>query len=104
MMINLSPHLTIACLIGAPLILLVGKLCGNAHGRISAKVNTFSAEGYDIAEETIQNIRTVRSFGNEDEELRKFQNTLEQFYKIALIQAALSAAQRWFVDVRNNTK
>ena len=99
MMIRLSAHLTVACLIGAPLILIVGKLCGKAHGRISEKVQSFSAEGYDIAEETIQNIRTVRSFGNEDEELKKFENTLQQFYQIALIQAALTAAQRWFVDV-----
>lgn len=99
MMIKLSVHLTIACLIGAPLILVVGKLCGNAHGRISEKVQNLSAEAYDIAEETIQTIRTVRSFGNEDEELKRFEDTLQQSYKISLIQAALSSAQRWFVDV-----
>jgi ABC-type multidrug transport system fused ATPase/permease subunit len=100
MMIKLSLHLTIACLIGAPLILIVGKICGNAHGRISKKVQDLSAEAFEIAEETIQTIRTVRSFGNEDEELKRFENTLQQSYQISLIQAALTAAQKWFVDVR----
>ncbi len=100
MMMKLSLNLTIACLIGAPLILIVGKICGNAHGRISKKVQDLSAEAFEIAEETIQTIRTVRSFGNEEEELKRYENTLLQSYQISLIQAALSAAQKWFVDVR----
>ena len=99
MMIKLSIHLTIACLIGAPLILIVGKICGKAHRRISEKVQNLSAEASEIAEETIQTIRTVRSFGNEEEESKRFERILQQSYKISLIQSALTAAQRWFVDV-----
>jgi len=100
MMIKISLHLTITCLIGAPIILFVAKLCGTAHGRIANKTNNLSAEASEIAEETIQIIRTVRSFGNEEEELKRFESTLQQSYKVSLIQAALSAVQRWFVDVR----
>lgn len=103
MMIKISMHLTIACLIGAPLILIVAKISGNAHRRISEKVQGLSADAFEIAEETIQTIRTVRSFGNEDAELKRFETTLQQSYKVALIQAALTAAQRWFVDVNNYT-
>ncbi|CAF0978548.1 unnamed protein product [Adineta steineri] len=99
MMIKLSFHLTIACIIGAPLILVVAKICGNMHRRISEKVQDLSAEASEIADETIQTIRTVRSFGNENEELKRFENTLQQSYKISLIQATLTAAQRWFVDL-----
>ncbi|CAM4797524.1 unnamed protein product [Rotaria magnacalcarata] len=99
MMIKLSIHLTIACLIGAPLILTVAKISGSAHGRISEKVQNLSAEAFEIAEETIQTIRTVRSFGNEDEELKRFENTLQQSYQVSLIQAALIAAQKWFVEL-----
>ncbi|CAF1020083.1 unnamed protein product [Adineta steineri] len=99
MMIKLSFHLTIACIIGAPLILVVAKICGNMHRRISEKVQDLSAEASEIADETIQTIRTVRSFGNEAEELKRFENTLQQSYKISLIQATLTAAQRWFVDL-----
>ncbi|UJR16086.1 hypothetical protein I4U23_002998 [Adineta vaga] len=99
MMINLSLHLTIACLIGAPLILIVAKLSGNAHRRISEKVQDLSADASEIAEETIQTIRTVRSFGNEDEELKRFADILKESYKASLIQAALSAAQKWFVEL-----
>jgi ATP-binding cassette subfamily B (MDR/TAP) protein 9 len=102
MMIKLSVHLTIACLIGAPLILVVAKISGNAHRRISEKVQDLSAEASEIAEETIQTIRTVRSFGNEEEELKRFENILQQSYKVSLIQSALTAAQRWFVDVSNH--
>jgi ABC-type multidrug transport system fused ATPase/permease subunit len=103
MMIKLSAHLTIACLIGAPLILIVAKISGNAHRRISEKVQDLSAEAFEIAEETIQTMRTVRSFGNEDEELKRFENILQQSYKISLIQAALTAAQKWFVEVSDLT-
>ena len=99
MMIKLSIHLTIACLIGAPLILVVAKISGNAHGRISEKVQDLSAESSEIAEETIQTVRTVRSFGNEDGELKRFADILRQAYRASLIQAALSAGQKWFVEV-----
>lgn len=102
MMINLSLHLTIACLIGAPLILIVAKISGNAHRRISEQVQDLSADASEIAEETIQTIRTVRSFGNEDEELKRFANILQQAYRASLIQAALSAAQKWFVEVSSD--
>ena len=99
MMIKLSLHLTIACLVGAPLILIVAKISGNAHRRISEKVQYLSAEASEIAEETIQTVRTVRSFGNENGELKRFADILHQAYKASLVQAALSAAQKWFVEV-----
>ncbi|CAF0728544.1 unnamed protein product [Didymodactylos carnosus] len=99
MMIKLSYHLTIACLIGAPLILIVAKISGTAHRRVSEKVQTLSAEASEICEETIQTIRTVRSFGNEDGELKNFISILRQAYKISLIQAAISAGQKWFVEL-----
>ena len=99
MMIKLSLHLTVACLIGAPLILIVAKISGNSHRRISEKVQDLSADASEIAEETIQTIRTVRSFGNEDGELKRFADILHQAYKASLVQAALSAAQKWFVEV-----
>jgi ABC-type multidrug transport system fused ATPase/permease subunit len=99
MMIKLSLHLTIACLIGAPLILIVAKIVGNAHRRISKKVQDLSADASEIAEETIQTIRTVRSFGNENEELKRFEDILQQSYQLSLIQSALTSAQKWFVDV-----
>ena len=100
MMVKLSLHLTVACLVGAPLILIVAKISGNAHRRISEKVQDLSAEGSEIAEETIQTIRTVRSFGNEDAESKRFADILHQAYKASLTQAALSAGQKWFVEVR----
>lgn len=99
MMIKLSLHLTVVCLIGAPLILIVAKISGNAHRRISERVQDLSADASEIAEETIQTIRTVRSFGNEDGELKRFTDVLQQSYKASLSQAALSAAQKWFVEV-----
>ena len=102
MMIKLSIHLTVACLIGAPLILLVAKIVGNAHRRISEKVQDLSAEAFEVAEETIQTIRTVRSFGNEEEESQRFDDIHQRSYQLSLIQAALTAAQRWFVDVSHS--
>lgn len=100
MMFLLSPHLTIACLIGAPLILLVGKFVGNAHRRISEKIQSFTTDSLAIAQETIENIRTVRTFANQKHEFQRFQTLLEKSQKITFIQAVLTSAQRWFVDVR----
>jgi ABC-type multidrug transport system fused ATPase/permease subunit len=101
MMLRLSATLTVACLIGAPCVLIVARLVGSAHGRISSRLQDFSAEAFNIAEETIQNIRTVRSFGKEKEESERFQNILQRSYRVSLIQAALTAAQKWFVEVSN---
>ena len=103
MMLRLSVHLTVACLIGAPCVLFVSRLVGRAHGRISGRLQDFSAEAFNIAEETIQNIRTVRSFGNEEEELKRFDSVLQRSYRTSLIQAALTSAQKWFVEVRHQS-
>ena len=103
MMVKLSIHLTIACLIGAPLILIVAKISGKAHRRISERGQELFAEALEMAEETIQTIQTVRSFGNEDEELKRFENILQQAHRVSLVQAALTAAQRWFVEVSNRS-
>ena len=91
--------MTIACLIGAPCVLVVGRLVGHAHGRISARLQDHSADAFNIAEETIQNIRTMRSFGNEDAEAKPFEKVLQRSYCILLIQAALTAVHKWFVEV-----
>ena len=99
MMLKLSAQSTIACLIGAPCVLVVARLVGHAHGRISARLQDHSADAFNIAEETIQNIRTVRSFGNEDAEAKRFEKVLQRSYRISLIQAAPTAAQKWFVEV-----
>ncbi|CAF3042797.1 unnamed protein product [Rotaria sp. Silwood2] len=51
------------CLISAPLILIVVQISRIDHERISEKVQDSSADTFEIAGET------VRSFGNDDEEL-----------------------------------
>lgn len=99
MMIKLSPHLTIACIVGAPLVLIVVKVTGSAYQRIAEKVQDLLADALEIAEETIQTIRTVRSFGNEDGELKRFTDILAKIYKTSVLQAALTAGQKWFVEV-----
>ena len=55
-MLKRSLSLTIACLIGAPCVLLVAQLGGHARCRISAPLQDFSAETFNTAEEIIQNI------------------------------------------------
>ncbi|CAF2518390.1 unnamed protein product [Rotaria sp. Silwood2] len=67
MMMKLNIHLTIVCLIGAALSLIDVKISSNAHRRISEKVQDSSAGTFEIAGETIQ---TIRSFRNDDEELK----------------------------------
>ncbi|CAF2962874.1 unnamed protein product [Rotaria sp. Silwood2] len=62
-LMKLNIHLTIARLISAPLILIVVQISRIDHERISEKVQDSSADTFEIAGET------VRSFGNDDEEL-----------------------------------
>jgi ATP-binding cassette subfamily B (MDR/TAP) protein 9 len=46
-----------------------------------------------VAEESYQNIRTVKAFANEDEESRKFKKGNENLYKAGRIKAAWMGGQ-----------
>lgn len=98
-MFKLNVWLSLICVLGTPVILLVIKLSGNTNRRVSEKVQNLTADASEIAEETVTTIRTVRSFANENGELKRYTDTLQQAYGALVAQAGLSGVQKWFVDV-----
>lgn len=98
-MFKLNLYLTLICVLGTPVILVVIKLSGNTSRRVSERVQNLTADASEVSEEAIQSIRTVRSFANESGELKRFTDILQQAYSALVAQAGLSAVQKWFVDV-----
>ncbi|KRY27248.1 ATP-binding cassette sub-family B member 9 [Trichinella spiralis] len=69
-MANLSWRLTMMNFVAFPLIVLVSK-------NLSQNAQDSLANVCDVAEEVLSNIRTVKSFANEDGEVRRFQSKVQ---------------------------
>ncbi len=57
------------------------------------------ADSNHVAEETLSTIRTVRSFANEDGEIKRYNDTLHLFYKLKFKQAIVYSTYDWAVQV-----
>ena len=95
-MFKLNVYLTLICIVGTPVILVVIKLSGNTSRSVSEKVQNLTADSSEVSEEAIQSIRTVRSFANENGEIKRYTNILQQAYGALVAQAGLAAVQKWF--------
>ncbi|CAF0886563.1 unnamed protein product [Adineta ricciae] len=98
-MFKLNAYLTLICIVGTPVILVVIKLSGNTSRRVSEKVQNLTADSSEVSEEAIQSIRTVRSFANENGEIKRYTSILQQAYGALVAQAGLASVQKWFVDM-----
>ncbi|KAL1236040.1 ABC-type oligopeptide transporter ABCB9 [Trichinella spiralis] len=67
-MANLSWRLTMMNFVAFPLIVLVSKVFGGRYENLSQNAQDSLANVCDVAEEVLSNIRTVKSFANEDGE------------------------------------
>ncbi|KRZ10540.1 ATP-binding cassette sub-family B member 9 [Trichinella pseudospiralis] len=76
-MANLSWRLTMMNFVAFPLIVLVSKVFGGRYENLSQNAQDSLANVCDVAEEVLSNIRTVKSFANEDGEVRRFQSKVQ---------------------------
>eukprot|EP01126_Amoeba_proteus_P055662 TRINITY_DN6929_c0_g2_i6.p1 TRINITY_DN6929_c0_g2~~TRINITY_DN6929_c0_g2_i6.p1 ORF type:complete len:527 (-),score=90.35 TRINITY_DN6929_c0_g2_i6:65-1645(-) len=71
----LSPHLTMVTLLVVPVLVGIGSLYAGHLRSLSKQMHETQANTFSFAYERVQNIRTVRSFGVEDDEIERFKNS-----------------------------
>jgi len=68
----LSPHLTFVTALAVPVLVLIGHIYGRYLRRLSKEMHSAKANAFSISYERVQNIKTIRAFGNEDKEFEKY--------------------------------
>nr|XP_028575956.1 antigen peptide transporter 1-like [Podarcis muralis] len=99
MMLWLSVPLTLFVTVALPFILLVPKLSGKFHKNLALQVQESLAKANEVATETFQAISTVRSFANEDGAARRYDQKLQETYKLNKWEAVAYAASMWTSDL-----
>lgn len=80
----LDVTLTLITLITFPIALLAAKLIGKKVKLISKKIQDYYATSSIYVEETLQNIRTVKTFANESHETKSYNLLLDKIIKYSV--------------------
>ncbi|KAL4224077.1 ATP-binding cassette sub- B member 9 [Mactra antiquata] len=94
-MFKLSWRLTIVTFIGLPCLLAVSKIYGNYYKKLQEKVQDSLAVANNVAEEACSTMRTVRSFANENGEILRYADKLNETYKLYKTQAVMYSGFVW---------
>lgn len=94
-MVSQSWKMTLLTCMGLPIIWVIPKLTGRFHQTIAVQVQESLAKANQVATETFSNMKTVRSFANEDGETEKYRLRLEDTYALNKKEAAGYAASTW---------
>ncbi|XP_067834142.1 ABC-type oligopeptide transporter ABCB9-like [Heptranchias perlo] len=81
-MFSLSWQLTVLMFIESPLTIVIQKLYNQYHMKLVQEVQDSIAKSNQLAGEIISSIKTVRSFGTEDEESRLFEEKLQETHQL----------------------
>uniref|UniRef100_A0AC34RIQ6 ATP-binding cassette sub-family B member 8, mitochondrial n=1 Tax=Panagrolaimus sp. JU765 TaxID=591449 RepID=A0AC34RIQ6_9BILA len=73
-----SPKMTLIIVAVVPLVIAIGTFCGAILRKMSLKVQAQNALASNVAEEAIQNIRTVKAFAAEDSEVELYKTEVEK--------------------------
>ncbi|XP_011150511.2 ATP-binding cassette sub-family B member 8, mitochondrial [Harpegnathos saltator] len=76
--IAISPELATVVVFNLPTIILVGTLLGRSLRKLSMEAQNQVAKSTAVCDEAIQNIRTVRAFAAEEEEVKMFCKEVER--------------------------
>ncbi|XP_047218022.1 antigen peptide transporter 1 [Girardinichthys multiradiatus] len=94
-MVSQSWKMTLLTCMGLPIIWVIPKLTGHFHQTIAVKVQDSLAKANQVATETFSNMKTVRSFANEDGETEKYRQRLDETYSLNKQEAVAYAASTW---------
>lgn len=97
-MVVLNWRLTLFIVVSTPLIVLIALAISRLARRGGRRVQDEMAETAAIAAETFQNMRSVKSFGREDYELRRYDTALQRVLAAAMRQARVHALLNPLVD------
>ncbi len=90
-LIYTSPRLTAVMMAVVPVVVLAAVLYGRRVRKLSKDVQDALATSSEIAEETLSNIRTVRSFVRESWEQQRYREATEDAYEKALKRTRTTA-------------
>uniref|UniRef100_A0A8C6T993 Transporter 1, ATP-binding cassette, sub-family B (MDR/TAP) n=1 Tax=Neogobius melanostomus TaxID=47308 RepID=A0A8C6T993_9GOBI len=94
-MVCQSGKMTLLTLMALPVIWVVPEFLGQFRQSISVQVQESLAKSNQAATETFSNMKTVRSFANEDGETRRYGNSLDHTYHLNKKEAAAYSATTW---------
>ncbi|MEE6513016.1 hypothetical protein FKM82_020437 [Ascaphus truei] len=86
-MLSVSPKLTLFTLQCLCVIMLVPKLSGTFYQDLAVRVQESLSKANQVAEETFSNMKTVRSFANEEGEYRRYERKLQDTYQLNKMEA-----------------
>ncbi|XP_035689925.1 ATP-binding cassette sub-family B member 9-like isoform X1 [Branchiostoma floridae] len=99
-MFRLSWRLSILVAILLPVMAVIMKVYGDYLKKVAVDIQTSFARANEVADETCSNMRTVRSFANEDMECERYSNRLKDTYKLyikkALLEGSLNTIEHLF--------
>ncbi|XP_004365108.2 ATP-binding cassette sub-family B member 10 [Capsaspora owczarzaki ATCC 30864] len=84
MMAFMSPKLTLVVLGIVPPVCIVAVLYGRYVKRLTRQVQDSLANATQVAEERISNIRTVRAFAKEPEEVKRYDGHVQTVYSLGI--------------------
>lgn len=90
-LVTLNAGLTLFILALVPILILVAFLFGSRVQRVSAHVQDQLADATVVAEEGLQGVRIVKSFGREEYESQRYRNAMTQTFHASLKLALLNA-------------
>ena len=102
-MFKLSWQLSVVTLIAIPIIAIVTEAYGVYYKRLSKSVQDAVARANELAAEVMSSMKTVRSFANEDGELRSFKKKQHDIFKLKVKEAMLYGGYRWCTEIMELT-
>ncbi|XP_069491402.1 antigen peptide transporter 1-like isoform X2 [Ambystoma mexicanum] len=94
-MLWMSWKLALFTLVGLPIIMVIPKLSGTFQQNLSKQVQESLSKANHVASETFSNMKTVRSFANEDREAERYAEKLHETYQLNKMEAATYAGVMW---------
>ncbi|XP_033958004.1 antigen peptide transporter 1 [Pseudochaenichthys georgianus] len=94
-MVSQSWKMSLLTCMGLPIIWVIPKLTGHFYQTIAVLVQESLAKANQVATETFSNMKTVRSFANEDGETERYRERLEDTYSLNKKEALAYAASTW---------
>ena len=102
MMLYMSPQLALVSLSVVPPIAAYGVIKGRKVRNTSRNVQDALAESTQVAEERISNIRTVRTFAKEDDEINRYDTEMNKVLIAAKQEAKVQAQFYGFTGLSGN--
>ncbi|XP_039712167.1 antigen peptide transporter 1 [Pteropus medius] len=94
-----SLSLTMVTLVFLPLLFLLPKKLGKWHQVLAAQVQESLAKSNQVAIEVLSAMPTVRSFANEDGEIQKFRQKLQEMETLNQKEALAYAVNLWTTSI-----